>query len=197
MHEAAKFQDILQVDFEDDYQNLTLKTITGMQWVESFCNCSKLYIKMDDDVYFYGHNLDKLQSILTKYNSYDNSMACARSVLHKNARRNPNSTWHVSERDYPFKTYPPFCAGYGYAMTLEIVHRILQMAYQTRFFWIDDVFIGIVAQRASVGLIPIQQLYHRIYFFLNHRDTPDKRNQRFTEFWHRHYQAYMKKLNNK
>ena len=47
--EGAKFQDILQGDFIDQYYNNTIKTLMALQWATKFCRKSKFYFFVDDD----------------------------------------------------------------------------------------------------------------------------------------------------
>ena len=50
-------QDILQWDFMDTYNNLTIKSILALKWAPAFCSTAKFVIKMDDDVFLNAINL--------------------------------------------------------------------------------------------------------------------------------------------
>ena len=50
-------QDILQWDFMDTYNNLTIKSILALKWAPAFCSNAKFVIKMDDDVFLNAINL--------------------------------------------------------------------------------------------------------------------------------------------
>ncbi|NXU93299.1 B3GT2 galactosyltransferase, partial [Xiphorhynchus elegans] len=43
--------DILQQDFLDTYNNLTLKTLMGLEWVSRFCPNATYVMKADHDVF--------------------------------------------------------------------------------------------------------------------------------------------------
>ena len=49
--EAERYQDIVQLNFIDEYFNNTLKTVNGMRWCKEFCIRSKFYLFVDDDFY--------------------------------------------------------------------------------------------------------------------------------------------------
>ncbi|NXQ31487.1 B3GT2 galactosyltransferase, partial [Alaudala cheleensis] len=43
--------DLLQQDFLDTYNNLTLKTLMGLEWVTRFCPNATYVMKADSDVF--------------------------------------------------------------------------------------------------------------------------------------------------
>ncbi len=55
--ESALFGDLVQGDFHDSYDNLTMKTISGMRWAVENCPESQFYFLVDDDQYVSPKNL--------------------------------------------------------------------------------------------------------------------------------------------
>ncbi|XP_022366240.1 beta-1,3-galactosyltransferase 4 [Enhydra lutris kenyoni] len=51
MREAAAQGDILQAAFRDSYRNLTLKTLSGLNWANKHCSMARYILKTDDDVF--------------------------------------------------------------------------------------------------------------------------------------------------
>ncbi|XP_043261375.1 beta-1,3-galactosyltransferase brn isoform X1 [Colletes gigas] len=49
--EAAKYKDIVQADFRDMYYNNTIKTMISFKWLVKYCQNSKFYMFVDDDMY--------------------------------------------------------------------------------------------------------------------------------------------------
>ncbi|CAL7943699.1 unnamed protein product [Xylocopa violacea] len=49
--EAAKYKDIIQADFVDQYYNNTIKTMMSFKWLVKHCSNSKFYMFVDDDIY--------------------------------------------------------------------------------------------------------------------------------------------------
>ncbi|XP_075411570.1 beta-1,3-galactosyltransferase 4 [Tenrec ecaudatus] len=49
--EAAAHGDVLQAAFHDSYRNLTLKTLSGLNWASTHCPMARYVLKTDDDVY--------------------------------------------------------------------------------------------------------------------------------------------------
>ncbi|XP_006738129.1 beta-1,3-galactosyltransferase 4 [Leptonychotes weddellii] len=51
VREAAAQGDILQAAFRDSYRNLTLKTLSGLNWANKHCSMARYILKTDDDVF--------------------------------------------------------------------------------------------------------------------------------------------------
>ncbi|NWI16272.1 B3GT2 galactosyltransferase, partial [Crypturellus soui] len=49
--ESARYGDLLQQDFLDTYNNLTLKTLMGLEWVAKYCPGAAYVLKADQDVF--------------------------------------------------------------------------------------------------------------------------------------------------
>lgn len=50
-NEAAVFKDIVQGDFTDSYNNLSLKGLFGLKWISQYCPDTLFSVKTDDDVF--------------------------------------------------------------------------------------------------------------------------------------------------
>ncbi|XP_006860613.1 PREDICTED: beta-1,3-galactosyltransferase 4 [Chrysochloris asiatica] len=61
--EAEAQGDILQAAFQDSYRNLTLKTLSGLNWANKHCPMARYILKTDDDVYV---NVPELVSELVR-----------------------------------------------------------------------------------------------------------------------------------
>lgn len=45
------YDDLIIANFADSYDNLTLKTMATLEWIETFCNQSQFVLKTDDDMF--------------------------------------------------------------------------------------------------------------------------------------------------
>ncbi|KAF6364084.1 beta-1,3-galactosyltransferase 4 [Rhinolophus ferrumequinum] len=61
--ESAAQGDILQAAFQDSYRNLTLKTLSGLNWADKHCPMARYILKTDDDVFV---NVPELVSELVR-----------------------------------------------------------------------------------------------------------------------------------
>ncbi|XP_076282787.1 beta-1,3-galactosyltransferase brn [Lasioglossum baleicum] len=68
--EAAKYKDIIQVDFIDAYYNNTIKTLMGFKWLVTHCSNSKFYMFVDDDMYVSVKNVLRFIRNPTSYPDY-------------------------------------------------------------------------------------------------------------------------------
>ncbi|XP_048508379.1 beta-1,3-galactosyltransferase brn [Athalia rosae] len=68
--EAAKYKDIVQIDFIDAYFNNTIKTMMGFKWVTKHCLNSKFYMFVDDDMYISVKNILRFVRHPTRYPDY-------------------------------------------------------------------------------------------------------------------------------
>lgn len=48
--EKHLYDDIVVANFMDSYDNLTLKTMASLEWVDTYCNQSEHILKTDDDM---------------------------------------------------------------------------------------------------------------------------------------------------
>ncbi|XP_013379414.1 beta-1,3-galactosyltransferase 5-like [Lingula anatina] len=149
--ESAKYGDIVQYDFVDTYRNLTVKTVAALRWVLKFCSHAKTMMKTDIDVIVqYSLLVDFLQSLALKTNG--ELMLYLGCVLkHMPPVRATSSKWFVSEQEYAGHRYPDYVAGWGYLLSLPAVKSIVQAALQLPYHPMEDVFVGIAAEKAGVA----------------------------------------------
>lgn len=55
--ENRNHSDIIQLNMMDSYENLTLKTVSILDWVVDYCPRVQFVLKVDDDVYVNVRNL--------------------------------------------------------------------------------------------------------------------------------------------
>lgn len=141
-NESAVYNDIIQEDFVDSYNNLTLKTIMGLKWTSTFCSNVKYVMKTDDDTWV---NLPNLLRNLKAQNTSSDILygACWRGAPH----RHKQSKWYVPEHLYPHKTYPMFCSGTGYVMKTSTAEKIYKTSEHVPFFYLEDVYIGLCLKK--------------------------------------------------
>lgn len=87
--EAEENQDILLVDFQDTYANLSLKSYLGFSYAVDRYRTARFFMKADDDVVLYSDNI--LKYMARTGNKKEKNFYCHQ---YENApvRRNPNDT---------------------------------------------------------------------------------------------------------
>ena len=70
-------QDVIVGEFIDHYQNLTMKSLLGIQWFNNECDRSHHFLSIDDDVF---PNLNLILSYI-KNNDEDKTLNCLYNMV--------------------------------------------------------------------------------------------------------------------
>ncbi|XP_048203939.1 beta-1,3-galactosyltransferase 4 [Perognathus longimembris pacificus] len=173
--ESEAKRDILQAAFQDSYRNLTLKTLSGLNWAAKHCPAARYVLKTDDDVYV---NVPELVSELIlrggpperrdrglephkkeQQEGQDSSekvplLYLGRVHWRASPSRTPGGRHRVSEEQWPdtWGPFPPYASGTGYVLSASAVQLILKVASGAPPLPLEDVFVGVSARRG--GLTP-------------------------------------------
>lgn len=102
------FRDIVKRDFVEHYRNMTIKHLTVLEWIMDYCSDVMYLVKVDDDVFV------NVFQVLTFVETFQPpGFYCSRSQKSKTLR---TGKWKLTFKEYPRKTFPPYCMGYGYVM---------------------------------------------------------------------------------
>lgn len=145
--EFNKYGDLLVGNFNDTYQNLTLKGVMAYKWINERCRNAKFILKIDDDIvvnlYQFFHD------IYPKYVSKPRHILCNYIPNHAmQILRDRKSKWYVKETHFKgYSSYPTdYCSGFFVIMTNDLAPSLYESAKITPFFWVDDVYL--------YGLVP-------------------------------------------
>ncbi|EME27553.1 beta-1,3-galactosyltransferase 1 [Galdieria sulphuraria] len=113
--EAKQFKDIIILPYLETYANLTLKTLSLMEWIDQNINATFIF-KSDDDAYV---NIPRLALWLLK----KPLQRFYTGGVNKNSKpvRIKGHKWYVSYDEYPYKYYPDYCIGNGYIVSSDLV----------------------------------------------------------------------------
>ena len=152
LQEFAVYGDLVIGNFMDSYNNLTLKSITALKWISTYCTNAKQAIKADDDVFV---NIVEVMTLIRQQSQQRRLITCP--IFYESTMpilRDPKSCmkWCAVPSDFPGdSTYPRYCSGTAYTLSVDIMGDMYQAALRTRFFFIDDVF--------TTGLLPLKLPY--------------------------------------
>jgi|GEM_PF-5799197 len=156
--EAALYNDIIQANFIDSYNNLTLKTISMLEWVDNYCHKVKFVLKTDDDMFI---NVPKLLTFLSKHVK-DKRKIYGRLAKKWKPIRNKSSKYFVSVQQYKNPIFPDFTTGPAYILTSDIVHDLYELALAKTYLKLEDVYTtGIVAQDCKIQRIHVNEFFNR------------------------------------
>ncbi|KAM8987262.1 beta-1,3-galactosyltransferase 1-like isoform 2-T2 [Ara ararauna] len=145
--ENAEHGDLLQQDFLDTYNNLTLKTLMGMEWVSKHCPNATYVMKADRDVFL---NLDYLIRRLLM----PPKTAFVTGYIYRKTGplRSKAYKWYVPYEVYPNATYPPYCGGPGYVLSADVASKVYAVAQTLPLINMEDAFVGICLHALGIGI---------------------------------------------
>ncbi|XP_067416450.1 beta-1,3-galactosyltransferase 2-like [Emydura macquarii macquarii] len=146
--ESALHRDIIQQDFLDTYNNLTLKTLMGMEWVSRHCPSASYVMKVDNDVFLNVEYLirELLQPQLPPKKDYMTGYV----YRDTGPLRSRAYKWYVPRAVYPNDTYPPYCGGPGYVLSGDLAKKVYRVAQTLRVINMEDAFVGICLYELGV-----------------------------------------------
>ncbi|XP_057254990.1 beta-1,3-galactosyltransferase 1-like [Pezoporus wallicus] len=145
--ENQEYGDLIQQDFLDTYNNLTLKTLMGMEWVSKHCPNATYVMKADADVFL---NL----SYLTRRLLTPPKTGFATGYVYRGTGpiRSKASKWFVPYEVYPDATYPPYCAGPAYVLSADVAAGVYAAAQTLPLVPMEDAFVGICLRALGVAV---------------------------------------------
>ncbi|XP_051886622.1 beta-1,3-galactosyltransferase 5-like [Pristis pectinata] len=160
LQEGALHRDIIQGDFEDTYNNLTLKVLLGLKWLCLSCPSAFFVMKTDSDMFINTDYLIKLLSRVPRKN-------LATGLIVKNPRpdRYKSSKWYFSKEEYPAAMYPNYCSGIGYVLSTDVACRVWNISAKVPMLRFEDVYVGLCLAELKVELAKI----HSRPIFYGHR----------------------------
>ncbi|CAB3384422.1 Hypothetical predicted protein [Cloeon dipterum] len=145
--ESELYGDIIQSHFFDSYDNLTLKTVSALEWIDTYCYQVKFILKTDDDMFI---NVPRLLQFVDKH-ANDKRSIYGRLAKKWKPIRNKKSKYYVSKEQYKQVLFPDFTTGPAYLMTSDVVHELYVGALNLTYLKLEDVYTtGIVAQQLKI-----------------------------------------------
>ena len=142
--EHARHDDVVQGDFADSYQNMTLKSLLDLKVVDEHCPRVRYLLKTDDDMVV---NLPYLLDILTRTSPTRSFMG----PYNPRSRVNRNGVWKLTLDEFPFQFYPPYESGSAYVITGDLIHELFVTAEYVPHIFVDDVYVtGILGRVLGV-----------------------------------------------
>lgn len=143
--ESRTHADIIQMDFQDSYQNLTVKTMMMMHWLATHCPHASYAMKVDADIFvnvFY---------LIRRLRSSPRQGFITGSVISDGRpRRDSSSKWYLSEEQYPEDSFPAYVSGAGYVFSADLAARISWASRFVRMIPLEDVYVGLCLRVLAV-----------------------------------------------
>lgn len=152
--------DIIQMDFQDSYQNLTIKTMMMMNWLSVHCPRASYAMKVDADIFV---NVFLLVQHLRS--SPRHSFITGSVITDGVPRRDNSSKWFVSQQQYSEDAFPWYVSGAGYVFSADLAARISWASRHVPMIPLEDVYVGLclrvlgIRPVYSLSLIPFRNLF--------------------------------------
>lgn len=156
--ESKNYGDIIQINFLDTYQNLTIKTLQMMRWLDVHCPKTRYGMKVDADIFVNVFYLRDYLKSCPRRNFITGSV-----INDGKPKRDSNNKWKVSKQQYPEDTFPPYVSGAGYVFSQDVAGRISWASRFVRLISLEDVYVGLclsfleIQPRYAYSLLPWPQ----------------------------------------
>ncbi|XP_069460377.1 beta-1,3-galactosyltransferase 2-like [Ambystoma mexicanum] len=147
-NESDIFGDVIQQDFLDTYNNLTLKTMMGMEWVARFCPNASYVMKIDSDMFF--NPVFLVNQLLQPNLPVKKNYFTGKVIRQARPFRVNTSKWFVSSDEYAKEVYPTYCSGTGYALSGDLATKVYHVAPHVQRIHMEDVFMGLCLEKLGI-----------------------------------------------
>lgn len=136
--ESQKHGDIIQIDFIDSYQNLTIKTLMMMNWLDAHCPNTRYAMKVDADIFVNIFYLKDYLKFRPKRGFITGSV-----IKDGKPKRNGNNKWQLTKAQYPEEGFPTYVSGAGYVFSWDLAGRVTWAARYVKMVHLEDVYVGL------------------------------------------------------
>lgn len=148
--EFMKYNDIVQVNSLDKYHNLTVKSISTLNWASKYCANTKFVLKSDDDMFV---NMFSLLEYIQKRIKKQDRTSVIYCRVWTSVPVQRSGKYAVSSKDANFTHYPDFCGGPFYLMSMDVVSKLHPISLTQPMFKLEDVHItGFLRTKIGINL---------------------------------------------
>ncbi|KAK6192018.1 hypothetical protein SNE40_003572 [Patella caerulea] len=147
--ESKRENDIVFIDYEETYRNLTYKSVAILKWSSIFCAESKYIVKIDDDIFV---DIPALFNILLNI-TYP-KVIVGHVIRGAVPIRRFKSKFFVDTKDYYRDIYPDYITGLCYAISTDLLQGMLDAANTCHILPIEDMYVtGILGYQAGARFV--------------------------------------------
>ena len=147
-NESRTYNDILQLDYIDSYQNLTIKTVLAFRWVVTDCPQARFVVRNMDDCLLDVFKLDEELVNLNNLDIYLGCLAPGNHIMH-------DGKWQFKS-EVPFvnnpKTYAPYILGHSMVLSTDVIEKFYYLSCAVPLVWPDDCYLGYLALLVNTTL---------------------------------------------
>lgn len=139
--EQARYGDMLQMQFDEDYYNLTLKSVALLEYAATHCSQVKHVLKIDDDVLPNWPMLEQQFNLIRPINTSSYVICTAHNF--SQPQRDPTNKWYVPLEIFQGKLFPTYCSGPAYLLSMPATRLLLAhlRTSSKKIFYLEDVYV--------------------------------------------------------
>jgi hypothetical protein len=159
-HEMALYDDIITANFQDSYQNLTLKSMAMLEWTSSYCSKAEYLLKADDDMFI---NVDNLLRFVDTADKNDRSRYEPKIYGHLVTAGEPDrretSKFFLSYDQFSGNAFPDYVTGPAYLFSSTLIApSFFEKGMEAQFNPMEDVFVtGLLAEALNVSRVGVAE----------------------------------------
>ncbi|KAL3996832.1 ETS domain-containing protein Elk-4 [Sarotherodon galilaeus] len=146
--ENQQYHDLIQSNFQDSYNNLTIKTMVMLEWLAAHCTKASFVMKIDSDVLL---NVPNLVKLLVDPSTAKQNYMTGLVWWHSPVLRNQFMKFYMPRSVIAESEYPPYPLGFAYVMSLDLPGKILGVSPQIKPIYIEDAYLGMCLKRLGVS----------------------------------------------
>ncbi|CAH0598130.1 unnamed protein product [Chrysodeixis includens] len=158
--EDALYGDVIVGRSLDTYSNLTLKTLSMLEWADTYCPRAPRLLKTDDDMFINVPRLLEFASAPARANA--TRTIWGKVVRRALPKRTTKSKYYVSPLQFPARVFPDFATGPAYLLTADCIRPLLAAAPAEPYVRLEDVFVtGVLAARLGLRRLHAPEFYNK------------------------------------
>lgn len=147
--EARQYGDIVQEDFEDSPQNLSLKSVSILKWIQDYCPHVGYVLKKMDDVRL--NLLGILHTLHTKEEYYSHFVIGNVKYITEGPVKRELNKYYKSMPEHKRIPFPMYIQGPAYGFPGRTAVILYETSLRTKLFRLEDVYItGMCAYTANI-----------------------------------------------
>lgn len=145
--ESIRYGDILQGNFSDTYDQLSVKSLFYLQWAALNCPQASYLFKLDDDVFTI---LEHIRFYL-KIQQFPRLFIAGSVFYNVTPIKDVTNKWHVT--NYEGQFFPTYVSCTAYVLSTSLLEPLFKEAMNLTLIRLEDVFVtGIVAKATNLDI---------------------------------------------
>lgn len=166
-NESLVHGDIVQATYIDTYKNLSIKTVSILKWVSTYCSNANFVIKTDDDC-----DVNIPLMITELHRKQEEVPLFMLGKVSKDLRpiRILKSKWYIPLSLYKEDKYPTFMFGGSQGYPTVVAQLLYEASLRIPLFYLEDVYIsGLCAAMLNIPR------YDNTAFYFSHFPPPGEK----------------------